>query len=474
MIEHAQKRKANGLLNISTVATFFSGVTATALQYSLGANNTGLEQLVNFSWTSALIFSLASAINSQLGYRWQVAAHSSPDPLVPAWLSRWLSDAPLLLLVLSAVLFTLGLVCFSFSAFGGSFIPITTTIFAGISAFGMLIIGAWVIGEEITFSKTHGHHWLREIISDPKAVFGDHFSWMRAFLPVFFADAEGERFAGIRRHWRRLVHRVAVATGLSDGRLGRLFRKTRSVEPVGPSIPEVLAPNGDVEKGYDRAPTPSILQSAPPTPQRATTPLPDITTSETGRYSESSSTLLAPSSASRSRTLVLGVAESVAETTSTKKKRRGPQSTRGWQRKPNLHTWRHADMLHSLRNIVHTHDLSDIEVPYARVMAFSPSGSYLAALSPNQKIKIWETKTMTECGEIAPKDGALQDIQWKPPNPSSSASIPDDEKFVLLRYKNKSTIRFVNVMEGVSSPSQFGAASISKVTLLIIMHLSSP
>ncbi|KAF8321260.1 hypothetical protein DL93DRAFT_2073072 [Clavulina sp. PMI_390] len=460
MIEHAQKRKANGLLNISTVATFFSGVTATAIQYSFASNDGATQQIVNFSWTSALVFSLASAINSQLAYRWQVAAHSSPDSLMPRWLTRWLMDAPLLLLVLSAALFTLGLVCFTFSAFRGSFIPITTSIFAGLTCIGMLVVGVWVVAEDITFTKTRGHHWLREILANPKVAFGEHFTWVRAMFPVLVADPAHERFSRVKRWWRRLAHGVSHSSSLSEGRLTRALHSRGAMEGATEGViqptPTVAQPaDMDLEKGYDlpRSHTPSILSPSPspvPTPRSASIPLPEFVSSESGRASDShsSSTLLTPQTASRSRNVTLGPSEVPSDfSTSTKRKKRGTPRTNA--RQPNLHSWRHADMLVSLRNIIHVHNLSDIEVPYARIMAFSPSGSHLAVLSPSQRIKIFETAGMGEAWEISPKDGALLDMQWRPQIPSSSTSMPDEEKYLLLRYKN--TLRLANITKIVSN-----------------------
>ena len=453
MIEHAQKKKADGLLNTSTVATFFSGVSATALQYSITSHSAASQQLVNFSWISALVFSLASAINSQIAYRWQVAPHSSPDTVVPAWLGRWLVDAPLMFLVVSVVLFAFGLVCFSFTAFGGTFIPITTSIFAGLSSIGLFIVGAWVVGEEIAFSQTRGHHWFQEILSNPTAAFGDHFSWTRWFFSAFRRDPAHERFAGIKRKWRRIRHRVGAILGASESHLFRRFRRRRYPGPILPTDSPVLevdnTPGADAEKVEDRTPTLSVIHEAAPTPQSASTPLPPAPESEGGRTSEASSTLLSPSTASRERmTIVSGTG---LFQSSTFAKTRGPATPprgRG-ARTPNLHSWRHADMLVSLRNIVLLHEFSDIEVPYPRIMAFSPSGNYIAALCPNQKVRVWDTRSMQEYSELAPKDGSLQQIAWRPQYSSDAQSSAEDERMLLLRSKNKSTIRLIDIANHV-------------------------
>lgn len=59
-------------LNLTTIATFFSSVTATTLQFSY--NQTGqsrIGDLVNLFWFVSLVFSVASGINSLLGMTWR-------------------------------------------------------------------------------------------------------------------------------------------------------------------------------------------------------------------------------------------------------------------------------------------------------------------------------------------------------------------------------------------------------------------
>jgi hypothetical protein len=72
-IRSAQEHDAGNLFNISTIATFFSGVTATTLQMSYMADGSMLEQTVNTFYFASLIFSVAAAINSVLGLAWRRA-----------------------------------------------------------------------------------------------------------------------------------------------------------------------------------------------------------------------------------------------------------------------------------------------------------------------------------------------------------------------------------------------------------------
>lgn len=72
-IRFAQQHAASNLLNLSTVATFFSAVTATTLQFSYQLTDGVLEKSVNAFWFSSLVFSIAAAVNSLLGLTWKQA-----------------------------------------------------------------------------------------------------------------------------------------------------------------------------------------------------------------------------------------------------------------------------------------------------------------------------------------------------------------------------------------------------------------
>jgi len=72
-IRFAQKHGAANLLTLSTVATFFSAVTATTLQFSYAQTGNILSDAVNAFWFSSLVFSIAAAVNSLLGLSWRQA-----------------------------------------------------------------------------------------------------------------------------------------------------------------------------------------------------------------------------------------------------------------------------------------------------------------------------------------------------------------------------------------------------------------
>ena len=72
-IRFAQKHASQNLLNLSTVATFFSAVTATTMQFSFNMTANPLQNAVNSFWFTSLVFSIGAAVNSLLGVTWKQA-----------------------------------------------------------------------------------------------------------------------------------------------------------------------------------------------------------------------------------------------------------------------------------------------------------------------------------------------------------------------------------------------------------------
>jgi WD repeat-containing protein 26 len=72
-IRFSQKASGQNLLNLSTIATFFSGVTATTAQYSFDKNYNILEWMTNLFFFGSLVLSISAAINSLLGFTWKHA-----------------------------------------------------------------------------------------------------------------------------------------------------------------------------------------------------------------------------------------------------------------------------------------------------------------------------------------------------------------------------------------------------------------
>ena len=67
-----KERVTTRYLNITTIATFFSSVTATALQTSLSINSgSTVWDVVNLFWFISLVFSVSSGVSSLLGMTWR-------------------------------------------------------------------------------------------------------------------------------------------------------------------------------------------------------------------------------------------------------------------------------------------------------------------------------------------------------------------------------------------------------------------
>ncbi|KDN36121.1 hypothetical protein RSAG8_11068, partial [Rhizoctonia solani AG-8 WAC10335] len=133
-IRFSQKHTATGLQNLSTVATFFSGVTATTLQFSFEAKDNVAQNLVNGLWISSLVFSIASAINSQLAYHWRAAMYRSPRCYVPWWVSIWITRTPLFFLVGSVIAFSAGLCVFTYSSSQAAAVSAVVTTFTVVTS----------------------------------------------------------------------------------------------------------------------------------------------------------------------------------------------------------------------------------------------------------------------------------------------------------------------------------------------------
>lgn len=115
-IESAQKHRSQNLASIATIATLFSSVSATALQFSLPNRLNTLFDIVNGFWFISLVFSIASALNSVLGLTWIQHAHRSPMWLVPPFIAFWFWTSPLVFLTISVACFDLGLVVFAYAS----------------------------------------------------------------------------------------------------------------------------------------------------------------------------------------------------------------------------------------------------------------------------------------------------------------------------------------------------------------------
>ncbi|KAF8069027.1 hypothetical protein FPV67DRAFT_1607451 [Lyophyllum atratum] len=167
-IRFAQKHGATNLLNLSTVATFFSAVTATTLQFSFALPHKPSSDAVNCFWFASLVFSIAAAVNSLLGLTWKQAMYRSPGHRVPWWVLIWIKRSPLVFLVMSVACFSIGLCCFAYASEQAAATSTLTTVFTAFTSFGLAAVSAWFASERYIFLRHRGKKWLSDALIEYK------------------------------------------------------------------------------------------------------------------------------------------------------------------------------------------------------------------------------------------------------------------------------------------------------------------
>ncbi|KAG7095415.1 hypothetical protein E1B28_006164 [Marasmius oreades] len=162
-IRFAQKHGATNLLNLSTVATFFSAVTATTLQFSF-ENETAAGHATNSFWFLSLVFSIGAAVNSLLGLTWKQAMYRSPGHRVPWWVLIWIKRSPLVFLVLSVMCFSIGLCVFAYASNQHHVTSVITTVLTAFTSFGLIAVSLWFASERWTFLRHRGQKWLGDVL----------------------------------------------------------------------------------------------------------------------------------------------------------------------------------------------------------------------------------------------------------------------------------------------------------------------
>ncbi|KZS90004.1 WD40 repeat-like protein [Sistotremastrum niveocremeum HHB9708] len=162
-IQRAQSRRASSLVNFSTVATFFSAVTASTLQVSATVNQSLLGDFVNTFWIASLIFSIAAVVNSLMGLSWSSKLYRSPRHKVPLLVRIWMPGNPLVLFLISVELFLIGLILFVHTSGQNAATSITTTVLAVCYSVALVSSSLWVVAERWTFFRYHGQKWLYDL-----------------------------------------------------------------------------------------------------------------------------------------------------------------------------------------------------------------------------------------------------------------------------------------------------------------------
>ncbi|TFY80138.1 hypothetical protein EWM64_g3875, partial [Hericium alpestre] len=232
-IRFAQKHGASNLLNLSTVATFFSAVTATTLQYSFDMTGTPLSDSVNAFWFTSMVFSIAAAVNSLLGLTWKQAMYRSPGHRVPWWVLIWIKRSPLVFLVLSVACFSVGLVLFAYSSKQNYVVSTITTVFTAFSSFGLAAVSTWFASERWVFSRHKGKKWLEDSLDD----FWDKLMGIPP-LP-WLAD----KTADLSQRIISLFAHTRSAAVNASSTLTNLFSSRPSLDALGPSSSENSLPS---------------------------------------------------------------------------------------------------------------------------------------------------------------------------------------------------------------------------------------
>lgn len=71
MITTTQQNQASAYLIMTTIASFFSGVTATTFQFTFNQTIAVIDNILNVLLFSSLILSISSAVNSRLIMLWK-------------------------------------------------------------------------------------------------------------------------------------------------------------------------------------------------------------------------------------------------------------------------------------------------------------------------------------------------------------------------------------------------------------------
>jgi len=168
-ISYAQKRSTSMLLNAATIATFFAGVSATTLQYSVALVNKPIEVSVNTLWFSSLVLSIGSAVNGLLAMTWRQAVYSSPKRALPWYVRFWVRQGYLVLLVASVVTFLAGLILFVWDTQKriASWIIIAFTAFCAI---GLSNVSFWFGWERWSFAQFRRQQRLSLIPEDDSGI----------------------------------------------------------------------------------------------------------------------------------------------------------------------------------------------------------------------------------------------------------------------------------------------------------------
>lgn len=88
LVADEEERATTYYLSITTIATFFSSVTATPLQFSYQQTSNLLGNAVNLVWFLSLVFSISCGVNSILSVTWRNRICEDYTTVLPIYLKH--------------------------------------------------------------------------------------------------------------------------------------------------------------------------------------------------------------------------------------------------------------------------------------------------------------------------------------------------------------------------------------------------
>ncbi|CAE6343174.1 unnamed protein product [Rhizoctonia solani] len=165
IIRDAQTQRGQGLQGLSAVATFFSAITASTIQYQLQTSDTStpLQSAVNGLWIISLACSVASAVSAQAVYFRYTSRFSSPHKYTPGIIVFVLKYIPLFCLCSSVATFMAGLSAFTFSSNQPVITSVLVALLTGVVLLVYGVFAFWVGLERLIYLCTGGSHWVLQI-----------------------------------------------------------------------------------------------------------------------------------------------------------------------------------------------------------------------------------------------------------------------------------------------------------------------
>ncbi|KAK7023190.1 catabolite degradation [Favolaschia claudopus] len=401
-IKFGQKHKTNTLvgfsLNLSTIATFFSAVTATTLQSSFVLLETPTQHAVNGFWFSSLVFSIAAVVNNLVGLTWMQAIYRSPRHRLPWWVLIWIKRSPLVFLVLSIVCFSIGLCLFVYASGQHRVTSAIITISTVFTSFGLAAVSTWLLFERYVFLRHRGGKWLPDVL----AAMPDE---IRAIPSV---QRTMDVLRKIRRRWRMAVKTIAQFASRVGSKIGLLYEDSSDSEtgddlggnilPVSNSRPRdasISAMTGVIQLAGSSDLNLSTIAPRPPEPQIPV-----------------ASTLTSP------------VSETGMANLNTPRRQRSSSSTTEFGERKRMLAEEHSKTVLTRSRTIATwrpklqklHPPVELEAHQALVchLQFSPDGKYLASSSWDCTCIIWQIeRRMLTCHRVlGHTEGFVGQVAW--------------------------------------------------------------